>query len=78
MGWVITGLIILGLLICLVSQRIFYMLVYFALLSAGLFIYRVANGQSFWEAFIDFGLVDIVILIVALVMIAEKLKSGKG
>lgn len=77
--WFILGVILVGLLVWAISGRVFYTLIYFALFSLGSFIYRLYDSQSFIDAFFSsFGLVDILILIIALAWFIDKLKKKRN
>lgn len=54
------------------------MLMYSALFSLGTFIYRLSNDHSFSDALSLLGLVDILVLIIALVLLIDKLKDNKN
>ncbi|SDC97962.1 hypothetical protein SAMN05421663_105296 [Terribacillus halophilus] len=78
-GWLILGVIILGVIVWLASGRLSYMFVYFALFSLGSFIYRLSNGQTFGDAFFNsFGLVDILVIIIASVLLIERIKDKRS
>ncbi|MFP7478308.1 hypothetical protein [Terribacillus saccharophilus] len=76
--WFILGVILVGILIWIISGRVFYMLIYFALFSLGSFIYRLSNDHSFSDALSSLGLVDIFVLVIALVLLIDKLKDNKN
>lgn len=77
--WFILGVILVGLLVWAITGRVFYTLIYFALFSLGSFIYRLNDSQSFVNAFISsFGLVDILILIIAFTLLIQKLKKKRN
>ncbi|MFS0562056.1 hypothetical protein AB1K91_15070 [Terribacillus sp. 179-K 1B1 HS] len=78
-GWLILGVIIIGVIVWLASGSLSYMFVYFALFSLGLFIYRLSNGQTLDDAFFNsFGLVDILVLIIASVLLIERIKDKRS
>lgn len=77
--WVIIGVILIGLIVWLTSGRMFYMLVYFALFSLGLFIYRLNNNHSLADAFFSsLVLVDILVIVITSALLIEKLKDNKS
>lgn len=76
--WFIIGVILVGILIWIISGRVFYILIYFALFSLGSFIYRLSNDDSFSDALSALGLVDIFVLVIALVLLIDKLKDNKN
>lgn len=78
-GWLILGVWIIGLLIWLITRRLSYMFLYFALFSLVSFIYRLSTGYTFSDAFFSaFGLVDIVVLVVGAGLLIEKIKERKS
>lgn len=78
MVWFVSGVIAVGLLIWLITRKVFYMLVYFALFSLGSFIFRLSNGNSFADAFYNsLNLIDVLIIGITVVWSVEKLKNRK-
>lgn len=76
MDWFLLVIIGVGLVVWLVTRRLLYMLVYYSLFSLGLFFYRLFHNYTLTEAFFSsVGLVNIIVIVIAIVLVVAKVKG---